>query len=84
MKFGFLLYVAQAQPFADGEFSVIGIFGAGQNSQQSRLPRAVRSDEPNSIPLGNGEGDVLEEWIGSESFRDAAYVNQRWQGCAGS
>ena len=68
-EFGFLLHVTQADSFADGDFSVIRIFGARENSQKGGLARAIGTDEPNAISLGDSKGNVLKERIGSKGFR---------------
>ncbi len=55
LKLRFLFHVTDPKPFAEGYFSVVRDLGAGQNSQQSGLPRAVRTDESNPISFRDGE-----------------------------
>src|ERR1035441_981550 len=74
-----LLYVTQANSFADGDLSVVSIFSSRKNSEQGGLARAIRTDQSNTISLRNREGHVLKKRIGAEGFRDAAYINERWQ-----
>src|SRR5690606_1982450 len=43
---------------------------AGQDSQQRRLARAVRPQQPDDLPGGDREGDVVERALAPERLRD--------------
>src|SRR5580698_191016 len=76
---GILLYVADARAFAQGDFAIVRLYVAGENAQQRGFAGAVGPDEAHAVALGNGEGYVFEERVGSEGFGNFLDVNDRRQ-----
>ena len=78
-EFRFLLHVAHPDSFSNCDFPIVRFDSPRQNAQERGFPRPVRTDQPDPISLGNGERHVLKQRVGSEGFRNTAYVNQRRQ-----
>ncbi len=71
-----LLDVTEADAFANRDFPAIGFDLAHQNAQQSGLARSVRTNQSDTVAFGDGERDILEKRLRSESFRHFLRVDQ--------
>ena len=79
LKFGILLHVADPEPFSEGHFPAVRLFGAGQNSQQGRFAGAVRANEPDPVAVRDRERHVLKERIRSKGLRNSLNIDDRRQ-----
>jgi hypothetical protein len=65
-----LFNTGEACAFSERQFATVGCDFAGKDSEERRFAGTVRADQANAIPVGNSEGDILEERVGSEGFGD--------------
>ncbi len=59
------------------DLAAIGLGGAGQQSHERGLPRAVHADEADALALLDRQGDAVEDGAASEGEAEAGGVEQR-------
>lgn len=55
--------IGHGQPALAGNLAPVRLLRACQQPQQGGLPRAVAAHNADFIPLGNGEGDMLQQML---------------------
>jgi hypothetical protein len=79
LKSGILLHITDAEPFSEGHFPAVRLFGAGQNSQQSRFAGAVRANQSDPVAVRDRKRHVLKERIRSKGLRNFLNIDDRRQ-----
>ena len=78
-KLRLLLNIAQARALPLRHFAAVGVHDPSENPHHRGLARAVRADQSDAIPFGNGERHFLKERVRSEGLRDSLCINDGWQ-----
>jgi hypothetical protein len=65
-----LLDTGKAGALAERDFSAVGLYLASQNSEKGGFTGSVRANQADAVSVRNGEGNILEERVRSEGFRN--------------
>jgi hypothetical protein len=70
-----LLDAGEACPFAKRYFPAVGSDFASQNAEQSGFAGSVWANQSDTVPVRNGERNILEKRVRSECFRNFLRIN---------
>ena len=59
------------------ELAAVRLGGPGQELHQRRLARAVDADQPDPLPLLDGQGEAVEDGAAAEGEPEAGGVEER-------
>ena len=74
---GFLRNIGEGGALAQGDLAGVGRDQAGEDAQQGGFAGAVGTDESNAVAVIDSEGDVAEERLSAEGFRQRLGVENR-------
>ena len=67
-KVRLLRYISHPSPLPHRDIARIGIFIASQHLQQRRLPRPIRPNQPNTVPITHSKANLLKQWHSAKTL----------------
>src|ERR1043165_6872883 len=72
-----LRYIGETGEAPEADHSSVGLLDSREHAKQRRLAAAVRTDEPDSIPLLDRQRKIGEQGCGAETHRDLLTTEQQ-------
>ncbi len=77
-KVRLLPHIPDPRPLPHRHLARIRLLLPRQHLQQRRLPRAIRPDQPNPVPIRNRKRNLLKQRHSAKALRHALCIQNRW------